>query len=202
MNKGYEVSKDKLREYGMVRAIQAREKYEANPKLCPECGTPISYKRKNDAKFCNSSCFAKYSNKNRAVKNFCNNCGIQIVGKKYLKFCSQNCGQEFRYKKNLDEWLSGLKTGNHIYSNGDVAVTPFVRRWCLDRCENKCEECGWDKIHPITGKRPLQIHHINGDAYNSRPENLKVLCPNCHSLTPTYGNLNKGSGRKGRHMVV
>jgi 5-methylcytosine-specific restriction endonuclease McrA len=61
---------------------------------------------------------------------------------------------------------------------------------------NKCMECGWDKINPKTGKVPIQLEHIDGNSENNKLENLKLLCPNCHSLTPTYGALNKGKGRK------
>ncbi|HEY1428246.1 MAG TPA: hypothetical protein VGF18_01645 [Candidatus Tumulicola sp.] len=32
------------------------------------------------------------------------------------------------------------------------------------------------------------MDHINGVPNDNRPENLRMLCPNCHSLTPTYGN--------------
>lgn len=37
----------------------------------------------------------------------------------------------------------------------------------------------------------LQIHHIDGNHYNNEESNLQLLCPNCHSLTPTFGALNK-----------
>ena len=33
---------------------------------------------------------------------------------------------------------------------------------------------------------------------NNKRENLAVLCPNCHSITPTYKALNMGHGRKHR----
>ena len=32
----------------------------------------------------------------------------------------------------------------------------------------------------------LEIDHLNGDAHDCRPENLRFLCPNCHSQTPSY----------------
>ncbi len=34
----------------------------------------------------------------------------------------------------------------------------------------------------------LQIDHINGDCFDHRPGNIRFLCPNCHTQTPTYGN--------------
>jgi DNA-binding CsgD family transcriptional regulator len=53
-----------------------------------------------------------------------------------------------------------------------------------------CEMCGiasWNG-RPIT----LALHHVNGDRYDHRIENLQLLCPNCHSQTDTF------AGRNGR----
>lgn len=54
---------------------------------------------------------------------------------------------------------------------------------------NKCECCGnttWLN-QPIK----LEIHHIDGNRLNDNPENLQVLCPNCHSYTENHSrNIN------------
>lgn len=51
--------------------------------------------------------------------------------------------------------------------------------------ENKCEICG---ISEWNGK-PLncQLDHIDGNKYNQSLNNLRIICPNCHSQTETFG---------------
>lgn len=49
----------------------------------------------------------------------------------------------------------------------------------------KCEQCGWAK-KTANGYLPLELDHINGDRTDNRLNNLRILCPNCHSLTDTY----------------
>ena len=56
--------------------------------------------------------------------------------------------------------------------------------------EQKCEECGWAQISE-DGYLPLELDHINGDRYDNRIENLRILCPNCHSLKPTHRGRNR-----------
>jgi len=51
-------------------------------------------------------------------------------------------------------------------------------------------------INPYTGNVPLEIEHKDGDAYNNDPDNVTLICPNCHSLTKTYRGANRGNGRR------
>lgn len=55
--------------------------------------------------------------------------------------------------------------------------------------KQNCELCGWNK-RSRDGRIPLELDHINGDRYDNRLKNLRVLCPNCHSLQPTHRGLN------------
>ena len=57
--------------------------------------------------------------------------------------------------------------------------------------KQECEECGWAKRNS-DGYLPLELDHINGDHRDNRLENLRVLCPNCHSLKPNHRGRNIG----------
>lgn len=54
----------------------------------------------------------------------------------------------------------------------------------------KCEICGWAEVS-LDGRIPVELDHINGDHRDNRIENLRILCPNCHSLQPTHRGKNK-----------
>ena len=57
----------------------------------------------------------------------------------------------------------------------------------------KCEICSWAK-KSVDGRIPLELDHINGDRHDNRIENLRILCPNCHSLQSTHRGRNKKRG--------
>lgn len=48
-----------------------------------------------------------------------------------------------------------------------------------------CEQCGWAK-RTDDGYLPLELDHINSNRHDNRLENLRILCPNCHSLTANH----------------
>lgn len=54
----------------------------------------------------------------------------------------------------------------------------------------ECELCRWSQMS-VDGRIPVELDHINGDKRDNRLENLRVLCPNCHSLQPTHRGRNK-----------
>lgn len=175
---------------------QQRTDYESNPKLCKQCGKPIPYEKKDNV-FCSQSCSAIYTNtesgsKTRKHNRFCINCGKELVDDQvYNRYCCHACQHEYQYKQYIDRWKKGEETG----VTGKYDVSEYIRRYLFDKYNSSCQLCGWNKVNPKSGKVPLQIHHIDGNCLNNKEENLQLLCPNCHSLTDTFGNLNQKSSR-------
>jgi len=57
--------------------------------------------------------------------------------------------------------------------------------------KQECEECRWAKRNS-DGYLPLELDHVNGNHRDNRLENLRVLCPNCHSLKSNHRGRNIG----------
>lgn len=74
--------------------------------------------------------------------------------------------------------------------NCDFETLSFgrLRKRIMLEQENKCKCCDNSKWldQPIA----LEINHIDGDNSNNDRSNLEALCPNCHSLTPTWRGRN------------
>ena len=113
-------------------------------------------------------------------------------------WCSMSCKNTNNNSLFIQAWLDGEESG--VTSGGGINAR--IRKYLIEKAGNQCSRCGWAEVNETTGNVPLTIDHINGKWWENNPENLKVLCPNCHSLTPTYGSLNKGNGRPSRRKKV
>jgi 5-methylcytosine-specific restriction endonuclease McrA len=131
-----------------------------------------------------------------SLRNKCINCNTLLTSKYNTKYCSNLCQKDFQYKKYISEWknnkLSGL-IGIKVYT-----ISRHIRRYIIQKFNNKCSTCNWSQINKYSNKSVLEINHIDGDATNNIEANLQLLCPNCHSLTNNFRNLNRGKGRNYR----
>ena len=146
--------------------------------------------------FCDHAC----SNKARTqdVKLICEWCETEFTPSyniKWRKFCTIRCAgfhtDNKLYIKYIKRWKKNLENGGNC-----GVISQYIRRYLFEKYENKCCECGWSEIHSITKNIPLEVDHRDGNWKNNKEKNLRLVCPNCHSLSPNYRALNKGKGRK------
>ena len=132
-------------------------------------------------------------NKGTGTKHYCLNCGKELDCSYGIhKYCSNKCYQDYEYKQYIERY----KKDNSIAKSTKWGQIPKpLQRYIFTKYDIKCCICGWSKINPFTNTLPLEIDHIDGNSENNSEENLRLICPNCHSLTPTYRGANRGNGR-------
>jgi hypothetical protein len=75
----------------------------------------------------------------------------------------------------------------------DEARTDHTRKAILiAECGVRCQRCGHEEWQGEV--IPLELDHVDGDSDNNARENLRLLCCNCHALTPTHRGRNRGNG--------
>ena len=85
--------------------------------------------------------------------------------------------------------LDEILTGRHPHYQTNKLRIRLINDGIKDE---KCEVCGivdWNGA-----KVSFDLDHIDGDRTNHKLDNLRIICPNCHSQTKTY------RGKNGRMM--
>ena len=122
--------------------------------------------------------------------------------------CSHWTGQSWSKGKTSldDDRLRKAKDNSLIFTENSNASSHYVRSLLIKHNlkEYKCE-CGI--TNEWNGKTiNLQMDHINGNRKDHRLENLRWLCPNCHSQTDTFcsrnGNKQKVSDEDLREALL
>lgn len=117
----------------------------------------------------------------------------EVVSKLYTGFAGSHFPTVWKHIRRLGLVTSHLngRTGNRvqkeIFGKGRRVGSGILRKAFLKVSEYRCE-CGnggeW-----MGKKLTLQLDHKDGDNANNLKENLRWLCPNCHSQTPTYAKI-------------
>lgn len=141
-------------------ALAARMQIIAN---CEICGTEFTHiaSRANKAKYCSRKCYHKAQINRGTQKYTCEHCGTDFLDSPShkRKYCSKKCVN----KAHKLIWAPKPTTVRKIMARRNLIV--------------HCERCGYDAEPKILG-----VHHKDRNRNNNTPENLEMLCPNCHSL--------------------
>lgn len=177
---------------------------------CLTCGQPL---KSGKQKYCTTSCFInrdqnrelttyqfddtnlifklmKINNPIKGTKySLCGYCYSRI--KKGKSFCDLQCTSLQKSSVLINRWFKGELTGT-IKSG----YSGFIKTYLRIKYSNKCSRCGWGEKNIHTNSIPLEVEHIDGNAYNNFPNNVTLICPNCQSLTKTYRGANIDNGRR------
>jgi 5-methylcytosine-specific restriction endonuclease McrA len=147
------------------------------------CQAPAKYTLKNGKQCCNKTyqqCPAiKEKNRQGTKKAY-------IDGVRSVAWTSEHRkkSSDTRKQQAIDNFLiDGSTLSNHAVKN----------RLCELGVPQCCKECGIDTWNGKT--IPLELDHINGKSKDNRLDNLRLLCPNCHSLTDTWRGKNINTGK-------
>lgn len=111
--------------------------------------------------------------------------------KRMIKKYSINTDHFLGYRHNLGMISNKRKSPREIFIIGQRQKSFLLRRALLESgVEYKCIVCSISNWKDQ--KLNLEIDHIDGNSADNRIENLRFLCPNCHSQTHTFGF--KGNG--------
>lgn len=170
---------------GTKRHLATKLAYESNPKHCIRCQTKIPYEKRR-SKHCDHSCAARISRNRTGTGRYgryppeCKSCGeiTKTPSGQYNVFC-----------------VLCIHQGKHLPTKefGEYDTDASRKRYLLRTRPHKCESCGlatW-----LKGPIPLEMDHIDGDSDNNIETNLRLICPNCHALSPFAKGRNRGRGR-------
>jgi len=153
-------------------------------KKCINCENLIPYEKRFN-KFCSKSCSAKYNNigirRNGNEPGFCKFCN-QKLKRSIGKFCNNQCANKYKSNQTVEKIKLGLITAPKTLKNYLKEIKPL-----------ECEICKTKKWN--NQQVPLTMDHIDGNSDNNNLDNLRLICPNCDALLPTFAGRNKGNGR-------
>lgn len=145
-------------------------------------------------KYCSRSCAATFNNslkpkRKRKPRGFCLQCSKELIRSQpknpnHGKYCSVKCARKY-------ERCSRVKSG-------EAGIRALKTHMQIELSMSSCSICTiaeWNNKQIV-----LELDHIDGNPENNSLINLRLLCPNCHSQTPTYKNRNMGNGRHSRRM--
>jgi len=172
------------REATKIRSLSKREEYLKNPKRCENCNSIIRFEERLVQRFCSHRCAAlKLSALSKVRRGPPRTTPYCVVCDKPHKMSGDRCQTH-----ELDRQVE----------LGFVSTRGTLKKWLIRKRGRTCERCG--NTEWFGSLIPLEIDHADGNAGNNKPDNIRLLCPNCHAQMPTSKGKNRGNGRAARGL--
>ena len=148
--------------------------YAALPNSCKCCQAALSYKKRGNL-YCSRSCAARINN---------------LVPKRIMSEQARERAVTAKAR------VTRVRPSKKIVSPRQPGTGHLaMKKRLLSMFGNSCSdpECAWDfDACPVD----VELDHMDGDGTNNLLSNLRLLCPNCHSLTDTFMGKNKGKSTR------
>jgi hypothetical protein len=129
-----------------------------------------------------------------SVAEVCRKCGIPSTYGSYYsciykRIQQLNLSTSHFNGKSSD--ISPKPYKNIFVKNHTISSNSYLKQRYIEKIKPKYE-CSICKISTWNKKKiTLQLDHINGDRLDNQIQNLRLLCPNCHSQTKTFCAVSK-----------
>lgn len=149
-------------------------------KLCPKCNSSHS----KPGIFCSRKCAnsREFSEEAKAKKS-------QAANRRYDEMRKNDPDALKQYTAIANVVFVENRRRELLESPIETLSASRRRKRIIIEQDNKCIRCGLSEWmgEPLV----IEVDHIDGDNQNNNRENLRGLCPNCHSQTPTWKTGNK-----------
>lgn len=139
-----------------------------------------------------------YKGKKDAIHH-CLNCDKIIPFKGYTyhhKYCDNSCQGAYKNKSLQTSIFSKIEKGLKLNFCSSTTQM-WYKKYIISKYGNQCMKCGWNKLNTFTNKIPVELDHIDGNCENNDINNLRLLCPCCHSLTEHFKGGNTTYRKRG-----